>query len=177
MEQTNITGYCYMDEDFRPYNLGVGIWWAFICVMIPVASFLLRMPRFLIIELIPLLLLILHFIAKRFGYDPAARYELTQGCVQTTSKSKKMCRRISWAETSVIQITRVEGTRVTPAMDYYVFVRGRENALARSQALENYVRLCKNPNRIVICKSEKTRPFVTEIAERYGIPVEYSYQA
>ena len=177
MEQTNITGYCYMDEDFRKEYFGVGIWWAFICVMIPVASFLLRMPRFLLIELIPLLLLILHFFARRTGYDPAARYELSQGCVQTTSKSKKMCRRISWAETSVIQITRVEGTRATPPADYYVFVRGRDNALSESHALETYGRLIRNPNRIAICKSEKTRPFVTEIAEKYGIPMEYSYLA
>ena len=169
MEQTNVTGYCFMDEDFRQEHMGFGISLAFIFVLIPVVSFLLRMPRFLIFELIPLLLLILHVFARRHGFDPAARYELTQGCVQTTSKSKKMCRRISWAETSVIQITRVEGTRA----DYYLFVRGRDNALSESHGPETFGHLIRNPNRIAICKSEKTRPFVTAIAEKYGIPVEY----
>ena len=174
MEAENVTGICYLDEDLRPARNVAWIILAFLSVFFLVASALTHEPGFLIVELVPLLILGLFLYSKRFGLDPDATYELSQGCVQTVSKSKKMRRRISWADTSVIQIARMEGTRATPPMDYYVFVRGRDNALIKCRAMETYAHFYANPNRIAIRKSAKTEPFVTAIAEKYGIPVEYS---
>ncbi|MBR4131794.1 MAG: hypothetical protein IKT99_02345 [Oscillospiraceae bacterium] len=177
MNQTNVTGYCFMDEDSNKLSKGAA-------VFVTAAAFLLigfavwmRWKLMVVPGVLILLVMACRVVTKRYGCDPDAVFELSETGIQTTSVSKKMCRRFSWAETSVIQITRVEGTRMTPPMEYYVFVRGRDNALSESHALETYGRLFKNPNRIAICKSEKTRPFVTAIAERYGIPIEYSYMA
>ena len=83
-----------------------------------------------------------------------------------------MCRRFSWKEVSVIQITTMEGTRAIPAWDCFVFVKGKENELIKCAALEAYSHVFKNPNRIAIPKNERTEPFVTAVAERYGIPRE-----
>ena len=86
-----------------------------------------------------------------------------------------MCRRFSWKEVSVIQITTIEGTRAIAPWDCFVIVKGRENALIRCQAMETFGHIFSNPNRIAIAKNEKTEPFVVAVAERYGIPREICY--
>ena len=103
------------------------------------------------------------------------RFELSGTGIQTFSKSPRMCRRFSWEEVSVIQITTIEGTRAIAPWDCFVIVKGRENALIRCQAMETFGYIFSNPNRIAIAKNEKTEPFVMAVAERYGIPREICY--
>ena len=181
MEQTNVTGYCFMDKDTHTLSKGAA-------VFVTAAAFLLigfavwmRWKRMLIPGVLILLVMVCFAVSKRYGCDPDTVFELSETGIQTTSVSKKMCRRISWAETSVIQITKIElnGRVPTPAMDHYLFVKGKENALTEGSTLDSFRylmnpfrALAANPNRIIIPRNAQTEPIVTAIAERYGIPVE-----
>ena len=181
MNQANVTGYCFMDEDSNKLSKGAA-------VFVTAAAFLLigfavwmRWKRMLIPAVLILLVMVCRVVMKRYGCDPDTVFELSETCVQTTSVSKKMCRRISWAETSVIQITKIElnGRVPIPAMDHYLFVKGKENALAEGSTLDSFRyrmnpfrAFAANPNRIIIPRNAQTEPIVTAIAERYGIPME-----
>ena len=181
MERANVTGYCYLDGEWHKLRKGAA-------VFLTVAAFLLigfalwvRRKIMLMPGVLILLTLVCLVIAKRYGCDPDAVFELSETGIQTTSVSKKMCRRFSWAEVSVIHITRIEGNgrAGVPAVECYLFVRGKENALTEGSTLDSfrylmnpYRALVSNPNRIIIPRNAQTAPIVTAMAERYGIPTE-----
>ena len=175
MIQKNITGYCcYWNEELTKMRRVAGYILIVLIVLIVVLALWSREPIFLLVEVYPLIFLGAFACSQRFGYDTQARFALSGAGIQTFSKSPRMRRRFSWEEVSVIQITTMEGTRAISPWDCFVIVKGEENALIKCQALETYAYVFKNPNRIAIPKNEQTEPFITAIAERYGIPVEHS---
>jgi hypothetical protein len=176
MGRVNVTGYCLLGEEQRKLAKAGVILTVALILLTAACAVLLREPLLLTVELPLLAILFLWRYLKK--YDRFAAFELSEAGVQTTSTSETMCRRFAWEEVSVIQITTIcDRGHVPPRMDCYVFVRGQENALIKCRAMEEHRHIFSNPNRIAIPKDEQTEPFVTEIAERYGIPVEHSYLA
>ena len=176
MEQTSVTGYCLLGEGQRRLAKGAAILTVALILLTAVCAVLFREPLLLTVELPLLSILFLWRYLKK--YDRFAAFELSEAGVQTTSTSETMCRRFAWEEVSVIQTTMIcDRGHIPPQMECYVFVRGMENALIKCLATEEYRHIFSNPNRIAIPKDEETEPFVTAVAERYGIPVEYSYLA
>ncbi len=179
MEQEEVTGFCYLTEQERKEMrerrqagnimlvlglLGIIVFAIFYGpVMLLMLLYFLPFPALL-------------FYNRRIGkeYDGNTTFELTETGIQTMSQSPNMCRNYSWSEVSVIQIARL-ATRYSLPTDYYVFVKGRENALPIRQKWETFVHIFSNPNRIAILKNVKTEPFVAAAAERYGIPREICY--
>ena len=174
MEQAKVTGYCLLGEEQRRLAKGAAIFTVVLILLTAVCAGLLREPLLLTVEL-PLLAVLFWWRYMK-KYDRFAAFELSEAGVQTTSTSETMCRRFTWEEVSVIQITTIcDRGHVPPKMDCYVFVRGQENALIKCQAMEEYRHIFTNPNRIAVPKDEQTEPFVTAAAEQHGIPIEHSH--
>ena len=181
MNDEKVTGYCYLNGQLREEarkRRKTGHILLVLCLLVIFVSAFFLGP----IQLLPLLMLVFFAVFmvfyRRFGYESNARFVLSESGIQTESTSKKMRRSFSWAEVSVIQITKIEESKglgiYIPPVDCYVFVKGRENALIRCQATEPFGYIFSNPNRIAVPINERTEPFVTAVAERYGIPMEKS---
>ena len=174
----HVSGGCYfMDKEMKQARIiGVSVL-IIVAVLAVVAAIAAKEPALLLIGVLALALLAGFAYGWRFGYTRNTQYELSGTGIQTTAKSRRMCRRFSWEEVSVIQITTMEGTRIISPWDCFVFVKGKENALIKCRAMETYSHVFRNPNRIAIPKDEKTEPFVMAVAEHYGIPVEHILMA
>ena len=188
MEQDQVTGCCYTrnvsysDHDIssvdqRKIRKSAGIIVAAVAVGLLVFSLWTRDLRFLFADLLLWLFLAYRFFEKRFGYSDDAAFTLSESCIQTDAVSKKMCRRFSWAEVSVIQNARIGDpmrAHPFPEMVCYVFVRGQDNALLDPGEIHSFRQVVSNPNRIVIPKDSRTVALVTAIAEKFAIPVEHT---
>ena len=177
MNDEKVTGYCYLDGQLREEERErkkAGYILLVLCILGLFVSAFFFGPEMLLTLLYPIAFAVFLFFYRRFGYEGNARFLLSEAGIQTESTSKIMRRSFSWAEVSVIQITKYERSRGIPPIDCYVFVKGRENALIRYQAMETFGHIFSNPNRIAVPINERTEPFVTAVAERYGIPVEKS---
>ena len=174
MGPETVTGYCYLDEEMAERRKAGYIYLVFLFLLSVVLTIIFG-PGMLISLFFVIVFAVCLFLHRRFGHDREATFELSEAGIKTRSPSPKMCRFFSWDEVSLIQITIIEPARATPACDCYVFVRGRENALIKCQAMETLGYIFSNPNRIAITINERTQPFVTAIAEKYGIPMERSY--
>ena len=185
MGQEKVTGYCYTNNvsssdkdtssaDRRKARTPVRIILAVFAVGAIVFSIWSHFPAFLLLPLVLLLLLAAGSYSLRYGYSVDTTFELSESCIRTEAVSKKMCRRFSWAEVSMIQNTRIGDpmrAHPFPSMICYVFVRGKDNALADSSEIHSFRQVVSNPNRIVIPKDSRTVDLVTAIAEKYRIPI------
>ena len=185
MNDEKVTGYCYTNNvsssdkdiwsaDRRKARTPVRIILAVFAVGAIVFSIWSHFPAFLLLPLVLLLLLAAGSYSLRYGYSVDTTFELSESCIRTEAVSKKMCRRFSWAEVSMIQNTRIGDpmrAHPFPSMICYVFVRGKDNALADSSEIHSFRQVVSNPDRIVIPKDSRTVDLVTAIAEKYRIPI------